>query len=464
MVSSGGVDFDDGTEEVPLGGSDPVSRVIVIGAGIAGLTVANALTHAGVDCLVLEARERVGGRLHTVDVGGTPVDLGGSWIHDPEDNPLRRFADQVGVVCRDADLLAEAVAFDPAESRLLTDDEFGHILELFGGFPAARDDLVGRLGDHASAAEGIDAYLAGLALSAGPRRWARALIRAAVEATVAGTTEDTSLRWVFGGPADEGGSPFGDVPVGGYTTLVEAMASGLPVRLGAVVTAVERHADDMLVRTMDGDVEFGSHVVVTVPLGVLKRGSIAFSPPLRREREEALARLGFDRFEKVAMTFSEPFWRGAGLQHIFLLPGQSDETVVTVVGIDRRPTLMCLVYEPNVRHVQDRSPTEAASWILAKLSAAIGAPCPDPVEVAVSGWAGDPFSLGSYTHIPPGSNAVDVALMGEPVAERLLFAGEGTNWERMGYADGAMSSGIREAKRLLQTATVKLGPIDGRHS
>ena len=86
MVSSGGVDFDDGTEEVPLGGSDPVSRVIVIGAGIAGLTVANALTHAGVDCLVLEARECVGGRLHTVDVGGTPVDL------DKRHQPLPVFA------------------------------------------------------------------------------------------------------------------------------------------------------------------------------------------------------------------------------------------------------------------------------------------------------------------------------------------------------------------------------------
>ena len=60
----------------------------MIGAGIAGLTVANALAHAGVDCVVLEARGRIGGRLHTVDLAGSPVDLGGSWMHHPDGNPV----------------------------------------------------------------------------------------------------------------------------------------------------------------------------------------------------------------------------------------------------------------------------------------------------------------------------------------------------------------------------------------
>ena len=76
-------DFDDGRTDVPGGVAAPVERVLVVGGGIAGLTAANALTHAGVECVVLEARDRIGGRLHTVDVGGSPVDLGGSWIHMP---------------------------------------------------------------------------------------------------------------------------------------------------------------------------------------------------------------------------------------------------------------------------------------------------------------------------------------------------------------------------------------------
>ena len=86
--------FDDGGTDVPVGAAEPVERVVVIGAGIAGLTVANALTHGGVECVVVEARDRIGGRLHTVNLAGSPVDMGGSWMHTPIGNPMRAFADQ----------------------------------------------------------------------------------------------------------------------------------------------------------------------------------------------------------------------------------------------------------------------------------------------------------------------------------------------------------------------------------
>jgi phytoene dehydrogenase-like protein len=112
--------YDDGRSDVPGGVTGPVERVVVVGAGIAGLTVANALAHAGVACVVVEARDRVGGRLHTIDLAGCPVDMGGSWIHHPIGNPMRAFADQVGVGCRDGDPLPEMAAFDFGESRRLS--------------------------------------------------------------------------------------------------------------------------------------------------------------------------------------------------------------------------------------------------------------------------------------------------------------------------------------------------------
>ena len=89
---------------------------------------------------------------------------------------------------------------------------------------------------------------------------------------------------------------------------------------------------------------------------------------------------------------------------------------------------------------------------------AIGSPCPAPLAVAVTAWASDPFSAGAYTHIPPGAEPGDADLLGEPVDGRLLFAGEHTQSARLGYADGALTSGIREAKRLLQQPAVRLGP------
>ncbi len=82
-----------------------------------------------------------------------------------------------------------------------------------------------------------------------------------------------------------------------------------------------------------------------------------------------------------------------------------------------------------------------------------------PTAVAVSSWASDPYTGGAYTHIPPGASPADVDLLGEPVGGRLLFAGEHTQSARVAYADGALTSGIREAKRLLSQPSVRLGPV-----
>ena len=143
--------FDDGRTDVPSGVAGPVERVVVVGGGIAGLTVANALTHAGVECVVLEARDRIGGRLHTVNLAGSPVDLGGSWIHMPIGNPMSAFARQVGVPRHSADPEPEMAGFDCAEARRLSAAETEELLGLYDEvFPEAADALVATLGPDAS--------------------------------------------------------------------------------------------------------------------------------------------------------------------------------------------------------------------------------------------------------------------------------------------------------------------------
>jgi hypothetical protein len=128
--------FNDGRTDVPAGAAEPVERVVVVGAGIAGLTVANALAHAGVECVVVEARDRIGGRLHTVDLAGSPVDLGGSWIHTPVGNPMRAFAQHADVSCRSANPLPELAGFDCGEGRRLSAAEVEASLSMqLEGFP-----------------------------------------------------------------------------------------------------------------------------------------------------------------------------------------------------------------------------------------------------------------------------------------------------------------------------------------
>jgi polyamine oxidase len=460
MASLGAGSYDDGRADVPGGITRPVERVVVVGAGIAGLTVANALAHAGTDCVVLEARDRIGGRLHTVDVAGSPVDLGGSWIHHPVGNPLRAFAEQVGVTCAEGDPLPQIAGFDCAEGRRLSSAELEASLHLqFEAFPEAVERLCVELGPDASAADGIDAFVAGAGLAPAPTRRARQALRAVIEADAADLPERQSLRWLWN-EIEYGGSLFGDLPVGGYRSLVDAMASGLDVRLGVEVAEVVLGPRSVHVRGADGSTEDGSHVVVTVPLGVLKRGTPQFSPVLPPDRAAAIGRLGFGRYEKVALGFDQPFWRAAGLSHLMIFPRDPADSTLWVFDQDAfgaGPTLVCHNFHSAAGRLLTETPEQAAQRFLGLLAEAIGGPCPPPAAVTVTSWATDPHSGGAYTHIPPGADPADIDLLGEPIGGRMLFAGEHTQSARTGYADGAMTSGIREAKRLLDQPCVRLG-------
>jgi polyamine oxidase len=145
-----------------------------------------------------------------------------------------------------------------------------------------------------------------------------------------------------------------------------------------------------------------------------------------------------------------------------IFPRDPGAPAVWVIGLDAfgaGPVLVFQIFHSATGHVLGAAPDDAAQWVLGMLAEAIGSSCPAPAAVAVSSWANDPYSGGAYTHIPPGANPADVDLLGEPIGGRLLFAGEHTQSTRLAYADGAMTSGIREAKRLLGRPSVHLSPI-----
>ena len=451
-------EFDDGGTDIPGGVAGPVGRVLVVGAGIAGLTVANALTHAGVECLVLEARDRIGGRLHTADLGGLPVDLGGSWIHMPNGNPMSVFARLAGVPCERADPVPEMTGFDCGEGRRLSAAETADLLGCYlEGLPESTERLLAMLGQDASMAQAIEAFVASGGRPPEQARRVRQMLYAGIEAESADLAERQSLRWMWN-ELEYDGSYFGDVPAGGYRRLMDAMVSDVDVRLGRSVTEIEASRDGVRVRTADGSVEEGSHVVVTVPLGVLKQGLPRFSPALPPDRLAAVERLGFGRFEKVALRFSEPFWRDAGFPHLMVFPRDPDEWMVWVIGQDAfggGPVLVFFVFHSAAERLAQRAATlrSAGAWHAGRGDRP---PVPRASRRGRHLMVSDPWARGAYAHIPPGVSPADADLLGDPVRGRLLFAGEHTQSARLAYADGALTSGIREAKRLLGTPAVRL--------
>jgi len=162
----------------------------------------------------------------------------------------------------------------------------------------------------------------------------------------------------------------------------------------------------------------------------------------------------------VALRFDEPFWADRGLSHEMVFGPDEDQPALWIFDLHAfgaGPALVAHVFHSATAHVLDRSDDDATRWALDTISDLVGAPCPRPVATAVTSWATDPFTRGAYTHVPVGADPAWLDELGEPVDGRILFAGEHTQSARTGYADGAMSSGVREAKRLLGTSEVRLG-------
>ena len=458
-------EYDDGSDAVPEGAAGDPERVIIVGAGWAGLTLANALRNAGVDHVLLEGRSRIGGRAHTVDVGGVPIDMGCSWIHEPVGNPLTRFAEQSGVTRRNADIEADVAtirAYDAFADREATLPEklaaFAHAVN-FGDSEAS--SISAELGPGASVYDGARVYLDRQGLEGAARRHAEFVIQLISESGDNYEWERISLDYWANYESPYTGVGQGVFPAGGYRRLIEAMAGDTRVRLRHRVNGIERHRRGVVVHCSAGNKRrriHGSHVVITVPLGVLKARTIAFDPKLPKQKRRAIRRVGYGAFEKVAMVFDEPFWSDAAHTHMLFMSDYAPLELplwLDLNEISGAPGLVALGGGRCARQLYALRPGERLALALARLKEILGRDVPQPAAWKSTDWHHSRFTRGAYSTIPVGSTLADLDVLAQPVGGRVLFAGEATH-HRLGYADGAMSSGIREAKRLLRRVSVEL--------
>ena len=458
--------YDDGFGAVPgaAAGGDP-ERVVVIGAGFAGLTAANALRNAGVEVVVLEARKRLGGRAYTREVGGHPIDLGCSWIHDPIGNPMSTFAEQAGVGTTSADIeldIATIRFFDAVAGQTVPPPDviaaFLHAVT----FDEQVGDYAKRLGPGASVRDAAFTYLDDNGLQGVARRRAQFAIRLFSEQEENMYWNRISLDYLadYSSPYDGVGQ--GNFPAGGYHGLVAAMAGKTDVRLGHEVKTISarRGGVDVItkVRGTGKSKRFkASHVIVTVPLGVLKHRGVEFAKPLPAAKRKAIRRLGFGYFEKVALVFDEPFWQAGAHTHVVRLADPFGfPLTLDLKRLSGFNALNALYAGRPAQRLRNATAAEKTQLALAAIREAMGGgPIPEPVDSHATAWRRDRFAQGSYSTVIRGRPKGDFDVLARP-AGRILFAGEASNSVRNGYSDGAMSTGIREAKRLLQASSVSL--------
>jgi monoamine oxidase len=438
------------------GGSDLFAaakdKVIVIGAGISGLAAARRLVDeygyrgAG-QVIVLEARNRVGGRINTSHALGSPVDLGATWIHGVQGNPLTKLANGFNLARTPTDYDSEVV-FD-ADGRRISDADLSRVFSRYEDlFDQALDYRDEELDEDQSLAATLADLGAEDGLSTRDRRILRWQFYTEVELDFTlGLSELSSFEL----DEDEEYPGQDELFPGGYGQIPDRLAAGLDVRLGQVVRTVETRSRSVRVTTDKGVFE-AQRCVVTLPLGALKAGGVTFSPQLPAALRGATNRLGFGAVHRLALKFPRVFW-DPGVQ--FLGYASEDGTRSAEFNDASRysgqPILTlntCLGFSRTVESQGVAGATATAMEMLRKM---YGSSIPGPVGAVASDWNSSPFTKGSYTYWPVGSSSDDNDVFTHPVRGRLFFAGEHTSGIYPGTVHGAYLSGRDAARRVKET-------------
>ncbi|WP_395670277.1 flavin monoamine oxidase family protein [Phenylobacterium sp.] len=427
------------------GGAAKPTRVIIVGAGSAGLAAARVLSDSGVEVTVLEARDRLGGRTWTANVHGAVIDMNGGMIQDAEINPL------VGVY-RDMNWATKPApspvdmhvnVYDAMTKSSLNEVQKLNLVRHQRGLAAPKASPTNAADDY-PIEQWTREYFDNSGLKGAERRMIEAMLR-----TGSSTDgRDKSMRWRSELPK-HGGEDL--LPVGGFVGMINALADGLDVKLGHAVTKVSFEGDKASV-TANGQTFTGSHVLLTAPAGSLKAGGVQFDPPLPPEKQAAIRDTGMALMEKFAMAFAKPLPDNFTTRVFY---DGRDGRRLTFQNVSKnagQPLAQCYVHTDYisqfVRHVRD----ERQRIVLAALREMLGDPGLSPIETLQSDWTDSPYSRGAYSYIkvhkgPEVINALAAPLNGG----RLLFAGEATDVNRHSYVDGAVASGVREARRILNT-------------
>ncbi|WP_051021051.1 FAD-dependent oxidoreductase [Synechococcus sp. PCC 6312] len=271
-----------------------------------------------------------------------------------------------------------------------------------------------------------------------------------IEHEFASDIGDLSARYWDAGQAFDGGDVL--FPQG-YAQIVQVLAqkpTPLSVEFRQIVQAIDySNPQSVQIRT-DRQGFQANAVLITVPLGVLKKGSIRFTPPLPKTKEAAIQRLGMGVLNKAYFRFPQAFWAESDLLgYVSPEKGHWCEWL-NLYPVIKEPVLLGFNAGTYGQYIESLGNADIIKAGLDTLQTIFGPKIPAPTGTLITRWGQDPFSWGAYSHLPPGASPADYQTLAQPIGQHLFFAGEATQEQYPATVHGALLSGQREAQRILQ--------------
>ncbi|BAM86291.1 conserved hypothetical protein [Bradyrhizobium oligotrophicum S58] len=400
--------------------------IAIIGAGAAGLGAAHTLRDKGVSFVVLEARDRVGGRAYTIKASPqVTFDLGCGWLHSADRNSFVSIAEQLSFAIDNSPPPWRDQAYDAAFPRAERDD-FIRALEAFftrtaeaakSGRDAPASDYLAPGDRWNGMIDAICTYLNGCELDQ--------MSLLDFEAY-----EDTELNWRVRH---------------GYGALVAAYGAGLPIAFNCEVTLID-HSDKRIRLTTSQGTLAADKVIVTVPTNLIADEAIRFTPELPGKVEAAAGLpLGLDNKVTLALDGWEHLPKDSGMR------GRSRSARVGSFQLRPfgQPCIEGFYGGSFAREIEAAGEGALAAQAIDDVAALLGSDIRKNLKpLAESRWGADPFARGAYSHALPG-HADKRAVLATPVDDRLFFAGEATPPDFFSTAHGARDSGERAAREAL---------------
>lgn len=410
--------------------------VIIIGAGVSGLIAAKKLKENGFDVIVLEAQDKVGGRLRTNRSLGIGFDEGASWIHGIEGNPITSLAQQAGMN-----------TFETIDESRKSYD-IGGTLRTTATYDNAEEELytiLNSMMNNGSQTQSFQTVFNNLYPTKANDRLSKFLLSTYVTFDCGDLDQLSSLLYNEG--EEFGGAE--KIATNGYDTIPNYLANGLNIQLNQRVSKVD-YSDSKVKITHNEIISESDYVIVTVPLGVLKNNVIQFLPSLPSAKQNAILKVGMNCVNKFLLTWDTAFWDD--VQYISYTPETRDKFNYFVNVKKFHPTvnaLMTFAYADYGRQTESMSDSQIIDEIMSHLRDIYGSTIPNPTHLLRTKWHTNENSFGAYSYTAVGAEMQHFDDLAEEVNDKLFFAGEHTNVDYYSTVHGAYLSGIREANKII---------------